>query len=284
MFSIGYNRVIIPAKDFSNFILLSLLTSIVIITMGGSNPFDPNKNKRGIVLFNPEGYDARTGKWINKKPSAFAYSISSTTYQNVKNWYATDSGNNNPSQLPLEAPKEGYTYIYTPYHDPAHPGTTGMSVYGQEGFKGYWYADDLSKATDSVTATGSDITIAPVVDRSDKVTYGGYDARTGNWINTKPGDDAFSISFQTYVRIKNWYATNFGADNPLNLPLQFPKEDYTYIFVPYNDPTHPGVMGMTFQGNNIYKGYWYADKIGVTNDTISHKQNVPKPTQSGDLH
>ncbi len=282
MFSRFFNRVLIPIKGLNRLILIVLVASIIVPVIEGSSP--------------REGYDAKTGKWINKKPSEYAFSISYTTYQNVKNWYATDSGTNNPNNLPTEAPREGYTYIYTPYHDPLHPGSVGMSAQGLEGYKGYWYADDLTKATDSITSTGADAAIAPPVDNSPKeIALGGYDARTGNWVNTTPSEDAFTISSGTYLRVKNWFATDFGINNPINLPVQVPRDGFTYIFVPFSDPKHPGVVGMSFQGSRASNGYWYADKIGVTNDTIPTKQNIPnnsavppvnanQTNQSGDLH
>jgi hypothetical protein len=110
--------------------------------------FNPN-NKPNVFLstFNKRGgYDAKTGRWIDQKPSYYAFPITKVMYQNVKNWYATDSGTNNPGHLPILSPRPGYTYIYTPYKDPAHPGVTGMSMQGEDGYKGYWYADKIENA------------------------------------------------------------------------------------------------------------------------------------------
>lgn len=247
------------------------------------NPFKPRKPLEGksVILFKKEGYDARTGQWINKKPSVFAYPISQITYEQVKNWYATDSGTNNPNHLPLQQPRDGYSYIYVPYKDPAHPNVTGMSSQGEDGYKGYWYADDLSKATDSTNAHGDVLSIqAPKDNTPASLGYGGYDARTGNWINTKPGFDAFTISHSTYTRVKNWFATSYGSVNPINLPVEAPRKDFTYIYVPYKDPAHPGVIGMSFQGDGVFRGYWYADKIGASNDTVSGKMQIQPPVQA----
>lgn len=227
-----------------------------------------------------EGYDAKTGKWINRKPSPYAFSITPEVYQEVKNWYATDSGTNNPDHLPVMVPKAGYTYIYTPYKDPKHPYVTGMSLQGADGYKGYWYADDLTKATDSTDASGNDIQIPPPKDNTPaNVKYGGYDARTGKWIDTAPSPDAFSVTQGTYTRVKNWFSTNYGANNPLNLQLEVPREGYSYIYVPYNDPKHPGIMGMSFQGDYAFKGYWYADKIPGLSD-VADTASVNSPVQN----
>jgi hypothetical protein len=261
---------------------LLLLASVAILP-AFRNHHTPEPNHSGMyamVLLKKEGYDAKTGKWINKKPSASAFPISPETYEKVKNWYATDSGSKNPDNLPTEAPKEGYTYIYTPYSDPKHPNSVGMGNFGLEGYKGYWYADDLSKATDSVTDAGVDVPIPPPKDNSPAtIAFGGYDARTGNWVNTEQSESAFPISSGQFERIKNWFSTNYGTNNPLNLPVQVPRDGFTYLFVPFNDPKHPGVVGMSFEGGIAYKGYWYADKIGPTKDTIStnntNTQNTP---------
>lgn len=235
----------------------------------------------GIVVNGKEGYDAKTGKWIGKRPSKFAFAISPETYQRVKNWYATDSGTNNPNNLPITAPREGYTYIYTPYKDPAHPDVHGMSIQGENGYKGYWYADDLTKATDSLTSSGDLVQVKETKDNSPKdLEYGGYDARTGKWLTTKASTDAFTVSYGTYQRVKNWYATNFGADNPLGLPIEAPREDFTYLYVPFSDPKHPGVIGMSFQGDGVYRGYWYADKIPSIVDSIFKAQYVNPATQT----
>lgn len=231
-----------------------------------------------------EGYDARTGKWVNKKPSPYAYAITADTYQEVKNWYATDSGKNNPDHLPLQVPRPGYTYIYTPYKDSKHPNVVGMSVQGADGFKGYWYADDLTKATDSSDASGSDMPIAQTNKYPADLKYGGYDARTGKWIDTPgPTENAYAITQGTYKRVKNWYTTNFGVNNPLQLPLEAPTPGYTYIYVPYNDPKHPGVIGMSFQGDGVFRGYWYADKLGPAYDSAANNtpaQNAPAAQQN----
>lgn len=281
MSSSQYNRLVSFVAGSLRYAALTLLALIILpVIMGSSSNYSIEYKLNNMGFFR-EGYDAKTGKWINKKPSQYAFPISPDTYQRVKNWYTTDSGTKNPDNLEIEAPREGYTYIYTPYRDPKHPEAIGMSSMGLQGFKGYWYADDLSKATDSVTSKGDIMSITPPKDNSPAVVkFGGYDARTGNWVNTTPGDDAFPVSYVTYNRIKNWYATDFGANNPLGLPIEIPREDYTYLYVPFNDPKHPGVVGMSFSGDNAYRGYWYADKIGVTNDTIVVKPNAQNATQA----
>ena len=156
-----------------------------------------------------------------------------------------------------------------------------MSVQGADGYKGYWYADDLTKATDSTNASGDDVQIPQPKDNSDPdLTYGGYNAKTGKWVDApKPSDDAFPVTQGTYIRVKNWYGTNFGANNPLNLKIEVPRDGFTYIYVPYHDAKHPGVMGMSFQGDGIYKGYWYADKIPGLNDAAD-TASVNTPAQS----
>jgi|GEM_PF-2429944 len=277
-FVISYNQILEKRRKASLFLLL-LAGAIILYPLKNFKPFH-NNTKAGILLLRREGYDARTGKWINKRPSASSFSISPQEYEMVKNWFATDSGTNNPNQLPLMAPKDGYTYIYTPYKDAKHPFARGMSIQGQNGFKGYWYADDLSKATDSTDDNGNDIQIAPPKDKGPaNVEFGGYDARTGNWVHTTPSIDAFSISFGTYERVKNWFNTDFNVNNPLFLPVEVPMENYTYLYVPYSDPKHPGVIGMSFQGDRACRGYWYADKIGATNDTImAGKPQTPVQT------
>ena len=243
---------------------------------------NPGKPPLAWFAISCEGYDARTGKWINKKPSPYAFAITPEVYSEVKNWYATDSGTNNPDHLPVLAPRYGFTYIYTPYKDPKHPAVVGMSMQGEQGYKGYWYADDLSKATDSTDANGNTVAIShPEDNASLPLKYGGYDARTDKWINTPaPGNDAYPITQGTYQRIKNWYATHYGMDNPLNLKVEVPREGFTYINVPYKDPKHPGVIGMSFQGDFAYRGYWYADRLSSLNDTIGNPGNVPDTTHA----
>lgn len=242
------------------------------------NHHSPENKNYSMLLFCKEGYDARTGKWVNKKPGPASFSISPEVYQMIKNWYATDSGANNPNNLPIMAPKEGYSYIYTPYKDKLHPNVHGMSIQGENGYKGYWYADDLSKVTDSSDANGQAVPLPPPKVTDPPVEYGGYDARTGNWVHTQPSDFAFAVSQGTYLRVKNWFATAYGTNNPLGLTLEVPKEDYTYLFVPFKDPKHPGIIGMSFQGDVACKGYWYADYIGETQDTVV--KNAPVPANS----
>ena len=53
MFSRFFHRVYIPIKGFNRFILIVLVTAIIVPVIEGSSP--------------REGYDAKTGKWINKK-------------------------------------------------------------------------------------------------------------------------------------------------------------------------------------------------------------------------
>lgn len=93
------------------FVLLLLLAAYV-----GVNKFkNHNSQKPNMVstfVLRREGYDARTGKWINKKPGPSAFSISPDDYQRVKNWYATDSGTNNPNFLPVMTLKRAI-HIYT---------------------------------------------------------------------------------------------------------------------------------------------------------------------------
>jgi len=278
--TIGYKQISLKEQN-ALLLFLLLIGGIALYQFKNHKPFNHNTNMSSLFLLK-EGYDARTGKWVNKKPSLNSFSISPQEYDMIKNWYATDSGNNNPNLLPVMAPKDGYSYIYTPYKDPLHPFARGMSIQGQNGYKGYWYADDLSKATDSTDANGNNIQITPSKNKTDLVLeFGGYDARSGNWIHTTPSIDAFSVSYGAYQRIKNWFATNFDVDNPLFLPVEVPMENYTYLYVPYNDPKHPGVIGMSFQGDRACRGYWYADKIGVTNDTIMAGKPVA-PVQTPD--
>jgi hypothetical protein len=275
-FAISHRQNLAQARKA--FALLLLLAAYISINKF-KNHNSPESKMGSVFVLRREGYDAKTGKWVNKKPGPAAFSISPDDYQRVKNWYSTDSGTNNPNFLPVMAPKEGYSYIYTPYKDAAHPNVHGMSIQGQNGYKGYWYADDLSKATDSSDDNGQAVPIPVVKDKSPvMLEYGGYDARSGNWVHTVPSGDDFPISQGTYLRVKNWYATAFGTNNPLQLPLEIPKEDFTYLFVPFKDGKHPGIIGMSFQGDGACKGYWYADKIGATQDTVM--TGSPNPTNN----
>lgn len=285
----NYNKILL--RGHRAFATILLFTSVAGL-MYFNNHNSPKQNKEGYLFLLREGYDAKTGKWVNKKPSPSAFSISPDVYNAVKNWYATDSGTNNPNNLPVTAPKEGYTYIYTPYKDKLHPNVHGMSIQGENGYKGYWYADDLTKATDSTNDKGDIGTVQEVRPKDYKVEWGGYDARTGNWVHTQASTEAFPVSQGTYLRVKNWFTTQAGTNNPLGLPLEVPKEDYTYLYVPYKDANHPGIIGMSFQGDVACKGYWYADKIGETQDTVmkgttpsssqpaNNNNNTPSATQS----
>lgn len=270
--AVNYRHTLLRKQSFLALVLL-LSGSIALNHFNNRN--SPPGMKGAALLFYKEGYDAKTGKWIGKRPSKFSFAITPETYEMIRNWFATDSGKNNPNLLPTMAPKEGYTYIYTPYKDPAHPGVTGMSIQGANGYKGYWYADDLTKATDSVAANGELVDVKATKESTlESIEYGGYDARTGKWLSTKASSDAFTVSSGTYERIKNWYTTSFGTNNPLGLSLEVPRENFTYLYVPFNDPAHPGVIGMSFQGSGVYKGYWYADKIQSIVDSIEKAEYV----------
>ncbi|MEZ4800669.1 MAG: RHS repeat-associated core domain-containing protein [Flavobacteriales bacterium] len=104
----------------------------------------------------------------------------------------------------------------------------------------------------------------------------GYNANDGLWNSTKIDDSAIPITKDEYLRVKNWYATNGGMNNPEKLVIQKPEEKYDYIFVPYDDPNHPEVTGqgnMSESNDGVGKGpdadvqssemagFWYRQRI-----------------------
>src|ERR1700677_1109251 len=100
--TISYKQISLKEQN-ALLLLLLLLGGIALYQYKNHKPFNHNTNMSSLFLLK-EGYDARTGKWVNKKPSLNSFSISPQEYDMVKNWYATDSGNNNPNLLPVTAP------------------------------------------------------------------------------------------------------------------------------------------------------------------------------------
>jgi len=98
-----------------------------------------------------EGRDAKTGSWVPDAHTDTKFAVTNQTYQLVKNWYATDGGTNNPTNLQVQAPKENFTYVYTPPSDPGHLDVHGYNPYGA----GYWYAENL-KAPPAINETDED--------------------------------------------------------------------------------------------------------------------------------
>ncbi len=101
--------------------------------------FANNSPIRNIDIDGLEGYSATDGKWIDKKTNATgtAVAVTNSMYLQVQLWNKTNGEQG-------QAPKPGFTYVYTPYKDPAHPESKGMSPEGKNGFEGYWYAENLS--------------------------------------------------------------------------------------------------------------------------------------------